>query len=307
MAEGERNGVDGDVTEDDEIVFNVQRHGDRGDGPPRNEMRNKPIKVDNFSGDTQSWTIWHRMFEKIARINEWEHELATHLFGLLRGPALEVACGLPDEDLENYNSLVNVLETQFGPGRQAGKHLAELRNRIKSDTESFRELGRSISKLCSLAYPESTYEERQRHAKIYFVEAILESELRVMISTARPANLDDAICLAEEFEGIRRLERQRNNQKGSNRSNVRNVNTETKEADQSGQMTKIEHLLEKLCENTFRNQRSGNQRSYNPDRYRDTRCWQCNGQGHIQRRCPYRQGENEKNVKGPGPRDTLRL
>jgi hypothetical protein len=100
-----------------------------------------------------------------------------------------------------------------------------------------------------LAYPESTYEERQQHTKIYFVEAIPETELRMMISTARPTTLDEAICLAEEFEDNR-----------TSRSGAHNVSTGDRDVvDESKCMTKIENMQEKLCENNFRNQR--------PDRY----------------------------------------
>jgi hypothetical protein len=226
--------------------------------------------------------------------------MVDRLFGLLRGPALEVACGLPDQDLENYESLVAKLEGQFGPGRQAGKHLAELRNRVKNNEESFRELGRAINRLCSLAYPESTYEERQRHAKIYFVEAIPESELRVMIATARPNNLDEAICLAEEFEGIRRLEKQRNAKLVTNRNNVRNVNTGNQDTNETSRLDRIENLVERLSaetENRYRQYRSG--------RSRGQQCWGCGSERHFVRDCPQSR-DQEKNGSRSGPRDMHR-
>jgi hypothetical protein len=301
---------DADVTNDDEIVFNIHEH-DRGDGIRPEVKLEKPVKIECFSGEKQPWTIWHRMFERIARMNGWKNDLANHMFGLLRGPALEVACGLPDGDFENYESLVTILDGQFGPGRQAGKYLAELRNRAKKDDENFRVLGRDISRLCSLAYPESTYDERQRHAKIYFVDAIPETELRMMISTARPNNLDEAICLAEEFEGIRRLERQRyNKSSGSNRNNVRNVNMEGQNdvrPSETGRLDRIESMIDNLCQDNSRYSRQSRRPGYGNDRYQNTvrRCWGCNSDQHLVRDCP--QVRNEKNGGEPGPRDKRRL
>jgi lipopolysaccharide biosynthesis glycosyltransferase len=89
-----------DVSVDDEIVFNVQghddvnplRHLDRGDGIARHDIKfEKPIKIHHFTGEKQPWPIWHRMFGRIVNMNGWQNDLANRLFGLLRGPALEVA------------------------------------------------------------------------------------------------------------------------------------------------------------------------------------------------------------------------
>jgi hypothetical protein len=99
--------------------------------------------------------------ERIARLNNWNHEMANRLFAHLRGAPLEVSCGLPDHELENYNNLVEVLASQFGPARQKELHVVELRNLKLKDGKSFRELARSIRRLSELAY-DANYEERER-------------------------------------------------------------------------------------------------------------------------------------------------
>jgi hypothetical protein len=312
MAEGDSPTAHiGDGSDDDEITFRYQGQNndmaepgrlERGDGPPRqrNQKFEKPVKIDNFSGDSQPWKVWHRMFERICRYNGWI-DLANRLFGCLKGAALEVACGLPDDDLENYDTLVAILEGQFGPGRQAEKHLAELRNRVKQNDESYRELGRAITKLCMLAYPESTYGERQRHSKIYFVEAVPETELRMMISTARPTTLDEAIQLAEEFDGIRRLEKQRSHHAGTSKASVRAVTTDEENGrNQNDQCLKrIEDMVGKLCEATLGRQRpAGN--------VNNMRCWLCGQEGHFAKRCMNQRQNNVKNGYRPGPRDMHR-
>ncbi len=320
MAEGDCNrgqlqdNHDNESDSDSEVVFNdCVRHlddpssptrYDRGDEPrcsKRDGFSRKEVKVDYFSGEGQSWPVWRHMFERIARMNGWGAELASQLFAHLRGSALEVACGLPDGDLEVYESLVNVLNLQFGPGRQAELHLAELRNRVKRPQESFRELGRSISKLCSLAYPDGTYEERQRHAKVYFVDAVPDSELRMMILQGRPTNLDEAIGLAEELDGYRRLEKQRCASKFNHgRGMLRNVNATNENEGTDDRMKRIEDMIGHLCDKIV-----PSPRRQQSDTRRDKKCFNCGELGHIARRCvnPSRFAKNDRR---PGPRDGQR-
>jgi hypothetical protein len=178
--------------------------------------------VDYFTGEQQPWHVWLRMFERIAKINGWEREMAHRLFSHLRGPAHEVACGLQDLELEHYACLVRVLESQFGPSKQSELHLAELRNRKMKSNESFREIGRDIKKMSALAY-NCCYEERERQAKADFITALPDRDLRVMVLKDRPASLEEAIRLAEENSGYRKWAGDID--KGT-KNQVRNVSTE---------------------------------------------------------------------------------
>ena len=92
--------------------------------------------------------------------------------------------------------------------------------RKKEPEESFRELGRAIKKLSTLAY-NCNYEVREKLAKSDFINAVQDRELRIMILQGRPSNLEEAIQLAEENAGYRKWAGDMDSK--STKSQVRNV------------------------------------------------------------------------------------
>jgi hypothetical protein len=58
-----------------------------------------------------------------------------------------------------------------------------------------------------LAYPTATAEIRETLTKDQFVDALVDSEMRIRIKQARPRNLNDAIQLAVELEAYNRAEK----------------------------------------------------------------------------------------------------
>jgi hypothetical protein len=278
MAEGDTtNAQDRVESEDEEIVFQYRKgsttpvHHEAGDGA-RNW--NKPIKIDNFTGEKQSWRVWLRTFEKIARLNHWSDEMANRLFAHLRGAPLEVACSLPDHELENYNQLVNVLESQFGPARQKELHVVELRNLKLKEGQSFRELARSIRKLSELAY-DANYEERERLAKVDFLSALPEGDLRKQVFLGQPSSLDEAVQLAERIAGY---DKWSNEDTKPTKRTVTNVQHEGDETAPTMNMNKIEEIVTRLLQNQedMRRQR----------RRRDVICYNCSQVGHYSRDWP---------------------
>jgi hypothetical protein len=75
--------------------------------------------------------------------------------------------------------------------------ILELRQRAG---ESFPQLGQSIRRLANLAYPTATAEIWKMLSKDQFVDALVDSEMRIRIKQARPRNLNDIIQLALELE-----------------------------------------------------------------------------------------------------------
>ena len=306
MAEGENRQVYSDAEssgEEDEIVF-MNQNNNMGDGPgghaPRRGMFRKSVKIENYTGGSkQSWTTWRLMFERIARMNGWQNELADQLFAHLRGSALEVACGLPDEDILNYDRLIAALEAQFGHVKQSEIYLAELRNLTKSANDSHRDLGHSVKMLCKRAYPTMPYEERERLARIHFIDALPESELRMLVLQGKPANIDEAVHLAEELDGYRKLERQRTN---SRKGVVRNVTTGDQHVSESLD-DKVDHLARVVDDMVKLNSRQSARNRPRPGP--NTTCWTCSGRGHFARDCPGK-SQGQGNERIPMPRDMHR-
>ena len=299
-----------DESDDDEVILNFDRLGAReptppplprggGDGPHvprRGNAWQKPIKVEYFSGDNQPWPVWKRMFERIATLNGWQNELPNRLFAHLRGQALEVACSLPDRELENYERLIGIFDRQFGPTKQKQLHLAELRNRFKKPTESYRELGREIKRLCALAYPEMDYEARQPYAKMHFCEAITETEIKLLILQSNTATLEDAMQMAEELTGYRKCIKDEAERQSKGRGRLVNAiaaddpltecmkqNTES--------MKKMQDVLEKV----LTNQEEEKKRRSNSK----PKCWNCGQSGHLRGNCPLPLVPVPGNFNGP--------
>jgi hypothetical protein len=297
MAEGDNHRDTTLESDDEEVTFQIPRgptppirHA-AGDGPSQYKAWDKPIKIETFSGEKQPWRVWHRMFERIAGINKWEEERANRLFSLLRGPALEVACGLPDHELEHYDNLVHALDCQFGPARQAELHLAELRNRKKKPEESFRELGRAIKRLSTLAYDTSPYEVRERLAKADFIAAIPDKELKIMILQGKPSNLEEAVGLAEENAGYRKWAGET---EGKSKSSVRNVNNKDDETLISQFMKTNMENMQKIQEAVSQLTISQNQRRKKPRS--EIICYNCSQLGHYSNECtePRHQGNDQR-------------
>jgi hypothetical protein len=73
--------------------------------------------------------------------------------------------------------------------------------------ESLPELGQAIRRLANLSYSTATAEIRETLSKDQFVDAIVDSEMRILIKKARSRNLNDAIQLAVELEAYNRAEK----------------------------------------------------------------------------------------------------
>jgi hypothetical protein len=58
-----------------------------------------------------------------------------------------------------------------------------------------------------LAYPTATVKIRETLSKDQFVDALVDSEMRIGIKQVRPKNLNDAIQLAVELEAYNRAKK----------------------------------------------------------------------------------------------------
>lgn len=291
MAEGDyRNENISSASEDEEVILQPQVRqvpirNERGDGDiQRPRIRRKPVRIDNYTGDNVSWPVWLRSFEKASHMNGWEDDLANQLFAHLRGPAQELVCSLPYEDQDDFDSLVKALEGQFGPLKQSELYIAELRGLTKKPEESFRQLGQTVRRLTGLAYPTLAYDERDRLAKMHFVDSVPDSDIRMMIHNNEPESLDDAIKLATKMEGYRKLEQQRT---GKSKL-LRNVSNDVRAQD--GTLERMEAMMATLCEITSAQAMKGRKKSSN-----NVVCWLCNQQGHIARDCVKRSKQAQGN------------
>ena len=83
----------------------------------------------------------------------------------------------------------------------------QLRERRQKASETLSELGQDIRRLTNLAYSTALLELKETLAKEQFIDALVNSDMRLRIKQARPLNLNDAVRHAVDFEAFNRAER----------------------------------------------------------------------------------------------------
>jgi hypothetical protein len=125
----------------------------------------------------------------------------------LRGQAQCVLGDLPSDRQVHYTSLVEALEERFVPPNQMDLYRVHLKERRQKASETLPELGQAIRRLVNKAYPKAPAEVRETLSTEHFLDALVNSEMRIRIKQSRPANLNQAICLAVELDALYKAEK----------------------------------------------------------------------------------------------------
>ena len=172
---------------------------------------------------------------------------------------------------------------------------AQLETRRQGSTESIQELGESINNLVQLAYPDVSYELRERLSVMHFRDSILEAEVRADLFRTKSVSLDEAVKVALEAESILELEARREKP-----GYVRSVNVEKSEmtCSLSERLDRIERRQHELIEllasvNTKQQLKRRPQRS----RMMSRQCFNCREIGHIRKKCPYQRHTSQPSMK----------
>ena len=170
----------------------------------------KPIVMpDHFNGSIP-WTDYMAHFETCAEVNNWNDiDKSRFLTVSLRGSAQQVMGDLTPDERRNYKVLVDAIGRRFNPERQTELHRAQLRSRTRKPNESLPELGQAIKRLVKLAYPRASCELVDSLGRDYLLDALSDPNLRLHVYQARPSTIDQAVCVAIEFEAFQKAENQR--------------------------------------------------------------------------------------------------
>ncbi|CAG2228441.1 unnamed protein product [Mytilus edulis] len=189
-----------DIREKDKTDKSKYRHTGNTDN---SGVKIKPCQYD---GST-SWTDYLSHFEMCALVNNWsENRKGLYLAVSLMGQAQAVLGDLPSEKRQNYSDLVSALEERFAPSSQTELYRVQFKERRQRASESLPELGQSIRRLSNLAYPTAPLDVRETLGKEQFIDALVDSEMRLRIKQSRPKGLNDAVRLAVELEAYNKAE-----------------------------------------------------------------------------------------------------
>lgn len=165
------------------------------------------IKPATFDG-SHSWLDYKSHFDACAGLNNWsEKETGLYLAVSLRGAAQGILENVSNEMRQRYDLLVKALEERFAPPNQTELYRAQLKERRQKASETLSELGQAIHRLTCLAYPTAPSEVRETLGKDAFIDALVNSDMRLRIKQSRPGNLNDAIRLAVELDAFFKTEK----------------------------------------------------------------------------------------------------
>ena len=270
------------------------------------------IKPATYDG-TSSWQDYKSHFDACAMLGKWSKvERGLYLAVSLRGQAQGVLGNLSGDALNDYDELVRALNERFAPPNQTELYRAQLRERTKKATESLPELGQSVRRLTNLAYPTAPYDVRETLAKEQFLDALIDSDMRLRIKQARPRDLNEAIRHAVELEAYAKAEKTDTEKRGYYRpigsaEKTNELSELTKLVENMGTvMDDMRQEIKQLKENQSQFQKyhpPGKPKAENSaDWKKQATCHNCGKKGHIQRDCraPKRDINARKDVKESG-------
>lgn len=149
------------------------------------------IKMEKFDGKT-SWKLYHRQFDRISKMNNWQHQMTDYLWIHLTADALAFMEETPGASVMTYDEMCNALDGRFGAERLSNVYKAQLLNRRRKSGETLSELGQDMRRLVNNAYPNFNSEAKEEIAVEKFLDA-LNADTRRTIYQENPTTLNQAI------------------------------------------------------------------------------------------------------------------
>ena len=170
------------------------------DPPGRRRSRKEP---DKFDGESIQWEDYTKHFDLVTKWNRWDnYEKALQLGASLTGHAQRVLGDLSAESCENYDELVQALESRFAPKDRKTAFKNEFRKRKRHRGENLRDYAYTLRRLASQAFNITSYDALQELVIEQFTLGLDNVDLQKHVHFTRPTTLEAAISAAVEWEAV---------------------------------------------------------------------------------------------------------
>ena len=259
---------------------NVNRTNNANNNNANQTRKLQSSLIENFEGDSQLWEGWKKNFLFVAEACEWSPAerllmLRTHI----RGNAVKAIQNLSDTILQDYQAIINALETRYGASRESTKTRlrAELSTIKQLETEDLETFSDRVHALTLSAHPPTLEDEYiQRYAVDAFLAGCKDRSAAFFAATSNPTNIRDAVdqVKAVQVHGARtgsKLVARQVSFEGDGHSSRQSSRSPLRCYTCNG----YGHLARDCA----------NKRRRSPSPYR---CYECNGTGHMASECANR-------------------
>src|SRR5277367_5457576 len=177
------------------------------EGPAPSQDRQSPeeqkalniLKNLEENGDVD---LYFDYFEKVLRTNNVPREKWGYLVAkVITGKALDAYTSLADEDLKNYDKVKSTILNRFSVGAEFYRN--KFRNTAKDPSEGYAEfasrLSQNLAKWLEKLDLSKSYEKLVQALLLEQFYGCLPNALKVYLLDHKPANLNDAGSLAQQY------------------------------------------------------------------------------------------------------------